>query len=131
MTGIYQIAADQPWGFDLSGNIYGRQGFAIPYYNWTQGSRTEFTDRLRDISLVGKRIDRFRFDDLLTVDLRLEKTFAASSDVEFAFGVELFNALNEGVVLGRQMQLNSASGDWVQSVLNPRVWRLGVRLSWR
>jgi hypothetical protein len=29
---MYQVAPDRPWGFNLAGNLTGRQGYPIPYF---------------------------------------------------------------------------------------------------
>ena len=33
LTGIYQVAPDRPWGFNLAANLYGREGYVVPYNN--------------------------------------------------------------------------------------------------
>lgn len=129
LTGIYQVASERPWGFNLSANLYGREGYILPYHNRESGALTD--NQLRDISLVGGEVDRFRAPDLTTVDLRIEKAFAADSDLQFTVGLDLFNAFNEATVLARQTTLSFGSADWVQDVLSPRVWKIGVRMSWR
>ncbi len=126
LTGIYQVAPDRPWGFDLAANLYGREGYVLPYNDsLTAGGIA------KSVSHVGGDVDRFRNDDITTVDLRAEKTFGINSDVNLTFGVDLFNALNEAPVLARTTTLNRQTADWVQDVLSPRIWRLGVRLSWK
>jgi hypothetical protein len=75
--------------------------------------------------------DRFRLDDLLTVDLRAEKEFSATSDASLTFGLDLFNALNEATPLSRETTLSGRTGDYLLDVVSPRVWRLSVRVSWR
>ena len=125
LTGIYQVAPDRPWGFNLSANLYGREGFLIPYRNSITGSDFLF----RPVSMA--RVGRFRNDDVTTVDLRLEKPFAASSNINFSLGLDLFNALNEATPLAHESFLNTGSADNLEEVLAPRVWKLGVRVSWK
>ena len=127
ITGIYQVMPDRPWGFNLSGNLFGREGFLIPYNN----SVTAGDGINRLISLVGKDVDRFRSDDLTTIDLRMEKEFSAGNDVSLTLGIDLFNALNEGTVLAREPTLTGGTADNVQDLLAPRIWKLGVRIAWR
>ena len=127
LTGIYQVAPDRPWGFNLSANLYGRDGSLIPYNNSVSGG-----DGLqRTTSLLGADIDRFSNDDVTTLDMRVEKTFAATSNVNFTFGIDLFNALNEATVLSREPALTSGRADNVQDLISPRIWKLGVRVSWK
>ena len=32
LNGLYQIAPDRPWGFNVALNLNGRQGYPIPYF---------------------------------------------------------------------------------------------------
>ncbi len=32
VNGLYQVAPDRPWGFNLAGNLTGREGYPIPYF---------------------------------------------------------------------------------------------------
>ena len=127
ITGIYQVAPDRPWGFNLSGNLYGREGYLIPYNNNVTAS--DGINRLT--SLVQGDVDRFRNDDVTTMDLRAEKTFAATGNVNFTFGMDLFNALNEATVLAREPTLTGGTADNVQDLISPRIWKLSVRVSWK
>ena len=81
--------------------------------------------------LVASSLSEFVTPGFTTVDLRVEKTFAATSNVNFTLGLDLFNALNEGTVLARNTSLEQATADWVQDVLSPRVWKIGIRISWK
>ena len=125
LTGIYQVAPDRPWGFNLSANLYGREGYLVPYRNNTTSSDSLF----RPVSMA--KVGRFRNDDVTTVDLRFEKPFAATQNINLSFSLDLFNALNEATVLARESFLNIGSADNVEEVLAPRIWKLGVRVSWK
>lgn len=127
LAGMVQIVPDRPWGFVLAGNAHARQGYALPYNASTIGS--DFISR--NVSLMDGDLDRYRLDDLYLLDLRVEKTFAATSNVNFTFGVDLFNVLNTGTVLSRETTLSSGLADYVLDVVSPRIWKLGVRVSWQ
>jgi outer membrane receptor protein involved in Fe transport len=77
------------------------------------------------------RSDDFRNRDIYTLDLRLEKEFAATGSMGLTFGIDAFNIFNENYVLGRDLQLNGARPDYLNRTLSPRIYRLSVRLSWR
>ena len=126
LNGMYQVAPDRPWGFNVAANLFGREGYPLPYFQRVEGSDGED----RDVQ-VTTEVDQFRTDDILTVDLRLEKEFAATGDVTFTVGVDAFNLLDEAYVLQRERRLNSTRTDFLRETLSPRVWRLGVRLNWR
>ena len=126
LNGMYQVAPDRPWGFNVAANIFGREGTPLPYYHRVRGS-----DGLsRDVQ-VTPEVDTFRSDDILTVDLRLEKEFAATGNVGFTVSLDAFNIFDEDYVLQRRRQLNTGNADWLTETLSPRVWRIGVRLNWR
>jgi hypothetical protein len=126
LNGMYQIAPDQPWGFNVAANLYGREGYPLPYFNTVTGS----DGRTRDIQVTGAQ-DSFRVDDIFTLDGRLEKEFAASGNVGFTFSIDVFNMFNDNTELQRARQLNSGQPNYLRETLSPRVWRLGVRLNWR
>lgn len=126
LNGMYQVAPDKPWGFNVAANLYGREGYPLPYFNAETGS----DGRTRNIQVTGAQ-DSFRVGDIFTVDGRLEKEFAATSDVGFTFSIDVFNLFDEATELQRARQLNSGQPDYLRETLSPRVWRLGVRLNWR
>ena len=142
VNGMYQVAPDRPWGFNVAGSVTGREGYPIPYYR--RASRGAITPTApRNVQVVSN--DAFRNDDIHTIDARIEKEFSFS-DFGLTVGVDVFNLLNEGYVLQRQSRLNfapnAASADgklpagvngpnYATEVLSPRIFRLGVRLSFR
>jgi hypothetical protein len=128
LTGIYQLAPDRPWGVTFSGNIYAREGYPVPYDVRTAVGNQRLS---RNMSLLGAQVDQFRTDDVVTADLRVEKEFSATSNVSLTFGIDLFNALNEATVTAREPTLTGGTADNVQDLIAPRVWKLGVRVSWR
>ena len=81
--------------------------------------------------MLGSDNGRYRTEDPFTVDFRIEKEFAASSNASFTFGLDVFNALNERTVLAREPTLTGGTADNVQDLIAPRVWKLGVRVAWR
>ena len=128
LAGTVQLAPTRPWSFLLAGNAYARQGHVLPY----DARRDPEAGAFETVSLMNGQMDRFRLDDLYLLDLRAEKTFAATGDVNFTFSVDLFNALNSGTVLSRETTLNRLRGsDWVLDIVSPRIWRLGARVSWK
>jgi hypothetical protein len=105
VNGMYQVAPERAWGFNLAANLTGRQGYPIPYSEGVLG--------------------------IFTADVRLEKEFAATGNTSLTFSIDGFNIFNEGTVLSRVNNLASGRRDWVLRTIHPRVWRLGVRLNWR
>jgi len=135
LNGMYQIAPDRPWGFNVAANLTGREGYPLRYVD--RINRATIADNAGsgiDVPLNADP-DAFRYPDIHVVDLRAEKELRFS-DVGLTLGVDVFNALNESYVLQRQGVLaqNGAprnNSDYVLEILSPRVYRLGARISFR
>jgi hypothetical protein len=125
ISGMYQIAPDRPWGFNVAANINGREGYPIPY-----SANTNLSDGIgtRGLQAVANP-DDFRHDDIIIFNARVEKelTFA---DWGLTLSLDGFNLLNENYVLQRQVNLRSSAGDWVTETVSPRIFRIGARFSW-
>ena len=126
LNGMYQIAPDRPWGFNVAGNLGGREGTPNGYVRWVAG----LDGVTREIS-VEENLGDYRNDDVTTVDVRLEKEFRANGSLGLIFSIDGFNILNAGTVLDRYWDLGRGNGGWVTNTISPRIWRLGVRLNWR
>jgi hypothetical protein len=126
LNGMYQVAPDRRWGFNVSTNLTGRQGYPTVYTRNTVGS-----DGIGRQIMVVENVTDFRYDNVFVADLRLEKEFTATGSTTFTFSIDAFNIFNEGYVLGRTTNLNSRTADWVRETLSPRIFRLGVRINWR
>ena len=128
LNGMYQFAPDRPYGFNVAANLFGRQGYPLPYYllyNARDGLGTQ------NISTVSGDLDRFRVDDIFTTDLRLEKELATTANLGFTFSIDIFNIFNSAYVMQRERRSGVAIYDWLSETLSPRVLRLGARLNWR
>ena len=130
LNGLYQIAPDRRWGFNAAASVTGRQGYPIRY------SRTVVREGISDnggtgiVIPVDSSADAFRADDVHILNLRAEKEFKFS-DVGMVLGLDVFNALNSSYVLQRQSLLARNNSSYVLEVMNPRVFRVGARLSFR
>jgi carboxypeptidase family protein len=130
LNGMYQIAPDRPWGFNVATNLTGREGYPLRYVR--RVGRSTISDNGGtgiDIPIQADP-DAFRYPDIHVVDLRAEKEFTFS-DFGLTLGVDVFNALNESYVLQRQGVLARNNSDHVLEILSPRVYRVGARISFR
>jgi hypothetical protein len=125
VNGLYQVAPDRPWGFNLAGNLTGREGYPIPYF--ARVSRNNIPGST-SVQIAGA--DEFRNPDIHVLDGRVEKEFTFS-DVGLTLGVDVFNLLNESYVLQRQHRLGIGTTNNVTEILSPRIFRVGARLSFR
>lgn len=128
VNGLYQVAPDRPWGFNVALNLTGRQGYPIPYFQ-----RVFLGSNQQSASVnvqVTDRPDTYRLDDIHIVDARVEKEFTFS-DFGITLGVDCFNLFNEAYVQQRNHRLAQSTSNFVREVTSPRVLRLGARLSFR
>jgi hypothetical protein len=130
LNGMYQIAPDRHWGFNVAANLTGRQGYPIRYVERVLRSTISDNGGAGLDVPIQADPDAFRYPDLHVVDLRAEKEFTFS-DVGLTLGIDVFNALNESYVLQRQGVLGRNNSDHVLEILSPRVYRLGARISFR
>ena len=126
LNGMYQVAPDRPWAFNVAGNLSGRQGGNIGYNRWVAG-----LDGIARTILAEDEMGDFRTDDLAIVDVRLEKEFRTTGNISLTFSLDGFNIFNSGAVLSRFSNLGAGNAQWVRETVSPRIWRLGVRLNWR
>ncbi|HEV8581496.1 MAG TPA: TonB-dependent receptor [Thermoanaerobaculia bacterium] len=130
LNGLYQIAPDRPWGFNVAANLTGRQGYPLRYVS--RIPRTTISDGAGlglDVPLNSDP-GAFRYPDIHVVDLRAEKELTFS-DFGLTLGIDVFNAFNESYVLQRQSVQGRNNSDHVLEILSPRVYRLGARVSFR
>ena len=86
-------------------NVFGRQGFPIPYYV------NVITDYLFPSIQIGSATD-YRTPTVFQVDLELSRTFAVASRVQITPVLACFNLFNKRTVLGRDGRV----GDFDESV---------------
>jgi hypothetical protein len=146
ISGLYQIAPQRPWGFNVAANLNGREGYAIPYS--VTVANANFGDNLGNRTIrVSDETDSFRHDDVMILNGRIEKEFNLG-EFGLTLGIDGFNLLNESFVLQRQINLggqresgqsltppgrflNSSTGDHVTEIVSPRIFRIGARISFR
>ncbi len=126
LNGLYEIAPDRPWGFNVAGDLQARQGYPLTYY---------YTDLVADGSEIQAAavptVDRFRADDVYDLDLRLEKDVPFTAQLSGILSLDAFNVTNRSSVLQRDRELNAGTANFLTESLSPRIYRLGFRLSWR
>ena len=111
---------------NIAANLYGRDGYPIPYYRPVGGR-----DGIGRSILAVDEVTQFRHPDIFTADLRLEKEFRATGNTSLTFSLDGFNIFNNGEVLRRAENLAAGNANWILETVSPRIWRLGVRLNWR
>ena len=103
-----------------------RQGYATPY-NRSLVATGDPLQNNKTLLLVGDVGDQ-RLPAVTSLDLRLGKEFAFGR-TRWNVDIDVFNALNSNVVLGRQYDLRLTTADQVREIMNPRILRLGLRFN--
>lgn len=129
VNGLYQVAPDRPWGFNVALNLNGRQGYPQPYFHRVSTGLGNMNFAAYSLQTTD-RPDTYRLDDIHMVDARVEKEFTFS-DIGLTLGVDVFNVFNEAYILQQQHRLAITSGNHVREISSPRVIRFGARLSFR
>ena len=112
---LYQL----PMGFDLGGNLFGRQGYARPFILRLSAGQ-DGAIRV----LATPQIDDNRYPNLWDFDLRLGKIITIAGPLKLNLAAELFNVMNSNVETVRTRQLNSAAFGTLNEILSPRILRV-------
>jgi hypothetical protein len=111
-----------PYGLEVSGNIFGRQGYPFPIFRQTALG----ADTLQ--VLVTPRVDTFRYPDLWTTDVRVARSFKART-VNMRVMADVFNLFNANTELVRVNNLGATNFNALVQNLSPRVLRLGLSVT--
>ncbi len=138
VSGLYQLPAN----FNVSGNIYGRQGYPIPYF-----VRENPGDGLGARNVIVGNPDDNRNSDLYELDMRLEKVVPLFQKADLTFSLDVFNVLNSNTSLQKRNRAcdgtagpcsalgqvgaatATAQANQITETQAPRVLRFGARLS--
>jgi Carboxypeptidase regulatory-like domain/TonB dependent receptor-like, beta-barrel/TonB-dependent Receptor Plug Domain len=136
ISGLYQL----PWNFNIAANLYGRQGYPIPYY-----VRFNPHDGLtgNENVLIGAA-DAHRNSTVTQLDLRLDKNVPLfNGGASLDLSIDMFNALNNNTILQRQSSTTSTTDiptascpnancsvlGHITEIQSPRILRFGARFS--
>lgn len=133
LNGLYQVAPDRPWGFNVGASVDGREGYVNPSF---VRAGADLVGR-RNVQLTAD-IEDFRHDDVIVFNSHLDKDFAFG-ETRLTLSLDGFNLTGEDVILQRQrnaFNTLTTSGDEEVSyypieALSPRVFRLGATLRFR
>jgi len=128
ISGLYQVAPDRPWGFNIGAALNFRQGYPNPPYI-SVGGGTIGDGSTRSLQFLPD-IDSRRNDNVYTLDLRFDKNWDFGP-VDATFGIDVFNVFNNNTVLQRQRSATSSSYTYITETISPRVLRLGLTLGFK
>jgi len=112
-----------PYGIEVSGNVFGRQGY--PYPMFRQGTTATLGADSTLSVLVTPAIDDFRYPNLWNTDLRASRTFRVRT-ANIRGILDCFNVFNGNTVLIRNNNLASPTFNTIAQNLSPRIFRVGV-----
>jgi Tfp pilus assembly protein PilX len=115
---LYQF----PWGIDLSGAMWGRQGGLAPRYMRISAGRDGTQN-----TLATDTIDAVRYDHVWDVDLRLSKTFKFGKQPYLTLAADWFNIANAGTPLVRNRIVDASSFNRIDEVLSPSIFRVSAQ----
>lgn len=118
---LYQL----PWDFDVSGQLYARQGYPRPIVISTSAGR-DGTVR----ALATPNLDDTKYATLVDLDLRIAKTIKIAGSTAVVLTADCFNVLNANTVLNQVRTASSSAFNRIDELLAPRVFRFGARLTW-
>jgi hypothetical protein len=112
-----------PYGIEVSGNVFGRQGYPYPLFR--QGTTAALGSDSTLQVLVTPEIDTFRYPNLWNTDLRVAREFRFNQ-VKIRGILDAFNVFNANTALVRNNNLGSLSFNTLAQNLSPRIFRVGL-----
>jgi hypothetical protein len=121
ITGLYQF----PLGINASFTFVAREGYVIPTFVRVRMPRIG-TRNLYGLEGGGGLFGDTRLPNFSELNFRIEKMFKVRDNL-IVVAVDAFNALNSNTSLAKTGQITSSTFMMTQRILNPRVFRFGVR----
>jgi hypothetical protein len=112
-----------PYGIEVSGNIFGRQGYPYPLYR--SGSAAAIGGDAGLQVLVTPQIDYLRYPNLWNTDLRASRSFKVNA-VTLRGILDAFNVFNANTALVRNNNITSPTFNALAQNLSPRIFRVGL-----
>jgi len=112
-----------PYGIEVSGNVFGRQGYPFPLFR--QGTTAALGGDSTLQVLVTPAIDYLRYDNLWNTDLRAARSFKVNA-VTFRAILDAFNVFNANTALVRNNNITSPTFNALAQNLSPRIFRIGL-----
>jgi hypothetical protein len=130
VNGLYQA----PYGIEISGNVFGRQGYPFPLFRQGGAAATTALGSADSgiSTLVTPQIDYLRYPNLWNTDMRLARAFKIQGMNIRVVG-DLFNVFNSNTALVRVNNITpTATGalpanfNTLGQNLSPRIFRIGL-----
>jgi hypothetical protein len=124
LAGLYQF----PFGISGSFAFQAREGYVLPPFMQVYADNIGWTNmRANEPGNIGKFGDR-RLPNFYELSLGVEKTFNVTETLRFTVAGDCFNVFNSATALEQQGRLSSSYFEGTMRILNPRVFRVGIRV---
>jgi len=122
ISGLYQL----PWNFNISGSLFGRQGYPIPYAVFDDPG-----DGWGARSIALGKADAHRLKNVYQLYLSAQKVLPITPKADVTLVVDMFNVFNSNTILLRNYDATGPVGTIgdILTIQNPRVLRFGARIS--
>jgi hypothetical protein len=120
VNALYELPAN----FQVGTSIFGRQGYVYPVILRLDAGND---GTLR--TLATSTLDEQRYENLWNVDFRLANRIKLTGRASVEVTADLFNAFNNGSILGRNRAADSDAFRSPTEVLSPRILRVGLRFN--
>ena len=125
VSGLYQL----PWNFNVSGSVFGHQGYPTPYYVVDSAP-----DGLGNRFLAAGTGGAHRLSSVYEVDLAVQKVIPLGGTADMTLSINMFNAFNTKTILFRESDAtndgtNHGAAGSADNQQNPRVFSFGARVS--
>jgi hypothetical protein len=121
---ILNGAVQAKWGITAGVNYLFRQGYSQPY-NRSRVATGDVLSGNKTLLLVG--VTDYPLPNVHSLDASLGKEVRLNR-ATLNFSVDAFNVLNLATVLGKQYDTRVSTAGQVLEIMNPRIFRLGVRI---
>jgi hypothetical protein len=125
LTGLCQF----PYGINASLTFVAREGYVIPTYVRVNMPRIGSGQNLYGDVGGGGLFGDTRLPNFTELNFRLEKVFKIGEASKVVVAADAFNALNSNTALSVIGQITSSNFMLTQRILNPRVFRFGIRFT--
>ena len=127
LTAAYQMK----WDINFGMNYLFRQGYAEPYYNNNAAATADPGQGLsRRNVVVIPDVDQYRLPSIHSMDMRISKAFIYKKYTA-NFDFDIFNLFNTATTLGKQYNVTAGNFNQILEIMNPRIFRIGIRFGFK